>query len=102
MKAMKLSAVVILVLVLCIAGCDVYTSKTVATFDSNAASARNIADAASSGDTPPAAMAYQLECFAETFQNLSDAGHWKQPTYPKAPTTVPTTLPWAPPPVGNR
>jgi hypothetical protein len=39
-------------------------------------------------------MAYQLECFARTFQNLSDAGHWKAPTYPKAPTTQPTTLPW--------
>jgi hypothetical protein len=52
------------------------------------------ADSANKGETPPAAMAYQLECFAETFQNLSDGGHWKQPTFKAAPTTVPTTLPW--------
>jgi hypothetical protein len=99
---MKVTAILTLVVVLVIAGCDVYTSQTVATMDSNAASARNAADAANKGDTPQPAMAYQLECFAEAFQNLSDAGHWKQPTYPKAPTTVPTTLPWTPPPASAR
>ena len=77
-----------------LAGCDFYTSATVQTFDGNAASARAIADSAARGATPPADMAYQLECFARTFQNLSDAGHWKAPTYPKAPATQPTTLPW--------
>ena len=75
-------------------GCDVYTAKTVTTFDTNATSSRAIADAAAKGVTPPADMAFQLECFARTFQNLSDAGHWKPATYPKAPTTQPTTLPW--------
>jgi hypothetical protein len=81
-------------LLACLSGCDFYTSATVTTFDSNAASARAVADSAAKGDTPPPDMAYQLECFARTFQNLSDAGHWKAPTYPKAPTTQPTTLPW--------
>jgi hypothetical protein len=77
-----------------LAGCDFYTSATVQTFDANAASARAVADSAAKGATPPPDMAYQLECFARTFQNLSDAGHWKAPTYTKAPTTQPTTLPW--------
>ncbi len=77
-----------------LSGCDFYTSATVQTFDTNAASARAVADSAAKGDTPPPDMAYQLECFARTFQNLSDAGHWKTPTYPKAPATQPTTLPW--------
>jgi hypothetical protein len=98
MKGMKRAAVLVIVLVMCIAGCDVYTSGTVATFDTNAASARNAADAANAGQTSQPAMAYQLECFAETFQNLSDAGHWRQPTFTAAPTTVPTTLPWTPNP----
>lgn len=77
-----------------LSGCDFYTSATVQTFDANAASARAIADSAAKGVTPAPDMAYQLECFARTFQNLSDAGHWKAPTYPKAPATQPTTLPW--------
>jgi hypothetical protein len=83
-----------LFLVVMLCGCDMYTAKTVTTFDTNATVARAIADSAAKGTTPPADMAFQLECFARTFQNLSDAGHWKPPTYPKAPTTQPTTLPW--------
>jgi hypothetical protein len=82
------------------AGCDFYTSATRATFDANATYSRNIADAAAKGVKPdgaamtPADSAYYLECFARTFQNLSDAGHWRPPTFPKAPTSRPTTIPW--------
>ena len=79
-----------------LAGCDVFTSKTIAVFDDNATYSRNIADAAAQGALTGADQAYYLECFARTFKNLSDAGHWRQPTYPKAPTSRPTTLPWKP------
>ena len=84
------------------AGCDAYTSKTIAVFDDNATYSRNIADAAAQGVKPDGQpfttldAAYYLECFARTFTNLSDAGHWRQATYPKAPTSRPTTLPWKP------
>lgn len=83
-----------LALILSMCGCDFYTTHTKAVFDTNATASRHIADAAATGALPPAEMAYELECFARTFQNFSDAGHWKQPTYPKEPTTQPTTLPW--------
>lgn len=89
-----------LFLCLALGGCDVYTSATKTTFDANAAYARHIADAAAAGVNPDGSTytreeaAYHLECFARTFQNLSDAGHWRPPTYAKAPATRPTTLPW--------
>ena len=89
-------------LVAALAGCDIYTSKTISVFDDNAAYSRNIADAAAKGVKPDGQpftapdAAYYLECFARTFKNLSDAGHWRQPTYPQAPTSRPATLPWKP------
>jgi hypothetical protein len=96
----RIALLTLLLALLFSAGCDCYTTATRVTFDANAQYSRNIADAAAAGVKPdgtaltPADSAYYLECFARTFQNLSDAGHWKTPTYPKAPTTMPTTIPW--------
>jgi hypothetical protein len=78
------------------AGCDMYTAKTVAGMDNNALASRLIASQAEANQLTPASMAYYLENDARAFQNLSDAGHWRQPTFATAPTNRPTTLPWAP------
>jgi len=95
-----IAGILIVLLPAGLAGCDMYTAGTVRTFDNNAAFSRNIADAAAAGVKPDGTpytvldAAYHLECFTRTFQNLSDAGHWRPPTYPKAPTTRPTVIPW--------
>lgn len=100
MKLNYIGLILILAATLLVGGCDVYTSDTRATFDRNAAYSRLIADACASGKKPDGSAytiydaSLDLENFARTFQNLSDAGHWKQPTYPSGVTTRPTTIPW--------
>jgi len=84
------------VLIVGMCGCDVYTSKTVNQMDDNATYSRNIANQANAGQLSQAQEAYYLECFARGYENLSAAGHWKQPPFVAAPTTMPTTLPWTP------
>ena len=88
--------VLILGVVASLAGCDSYTAKTAQTFDNNAVYSRNIADAAAADKLTPAEQAYYLECFARTFKNLSNAGHWAKPAFASEPTNKPTTLPWTP------
>ena len=79
-----------------LAGCDVYTAKTVQEMDQNATISDWAANKSAAGNMSREEEAYWLEVFRRAFRNLSDAGHFKAPTYKDAPTTMPTTLPWTP------
>jgi hypothetical protein len=85
-----------LIAVTMLGGCDVYTAETVKQMDQNAMTSRAIANDATAGRLTPETMAYDLELLARGYQNLSDAGHWRKPTFTGPPTTMPTTLPWTP------
>lgn len=86
----------LVLMLLTLAGCDVYTAQTRQDFNLRAVNARSIANAAARGELSPADNAYYLECFARTFANYAAGGNWKQPPFLTAPTNRPTTLPWVP------
>jgi len=96
MKNTISTVLVSLALIVLLAGCDVYTAQTVKEMDSDAGLSRTEANKANQGQLTPAQMAYDLECFARGYENLSASGHFKKPIYVGPPTSQPTTLPWNP------
>ena len=79
------------------AGCTVFSAADREVVDHRAAVMRALADRLNAAAEPwdKLTLAYIIECEARAAANLSDAAHWRAPTFTHAPT-FPAALPWAP------
>ena len=90
----------LLVVLVGVAGCTVFSAADKAVVDHRAAELNAVADNANALPAPPAqaewlGIVWILENERRAAVNLSNRAHWEKAKYPY-PAKAPTTLPWVP------